>query len=217
MPHDHPGFEYWDVTDAGFPFPVDVPQPGIQAINEFGGSAVAVLTVPDAQPTTKTVAERSIGYKASSQFWFALECTTANGVVTCQAVLRGRHVHWFPEHLGETEPGPVQEIRLSAAQMSGWGQKEVLAKHGQHCDSFFVSWAVNGLSVRCELTVVHILCTIPEWEAARAKAAREAEHKPPPEVPITPAPIPPGPMPPAPMPPPPEPMPPPQPGPDDEL
>jgi hypothetical protein len=114
-------------------------------------------------------------------------------------------VHWFPEH-GETEAGPVLEIRLSAAEMWGWGMREMLAGHGPHCDRLLVDWAGNQAQVRCTMSVRHYGATVAGFLEAREKARLEAERAPPidnppnEEVPIVPWLDPPEPQPPEPEP-----------------
>jgi len=176
MPHDHPGFDYWQVSDPAHPFPVgDIT---VLTDAEDMGQAEADLELPQAQPKPRTVAERSVGIVNSAQLWFALECTTdAQGNVACEAVLRGKHVHWFTDH-GETEGGPVQELRLSMAEMVGGGRKEALAAHGPHCDLFSVQWWPRQTKVHCELTVLHIFNTVQGFIESRARANREAERLP---------------------------------------
>jgi hypothetical protein len=173
---DHPGFEFWKLSD---PHPFPVGNIDLSWGDETSANASAEFTLPQTQPEKKTVAERSIGITDSAQLWFALECTTdAQGKVNCEAVLRGRHVHWFPDH-GECAPGPVQEIRLSAADLKGGGRKEVLGAHGPHCDLFDATWwqKANG-GIGCELSVWHFQYTVQGFLDMRARAQREAEHYP---------------------------------------
>ena len=111
---DHTGFEYWKLNDTQ-PFPVG----NITLFygTEGGASASADIDLPAALPNAATVAERSIGIADSAKLWFGLECTVlANGKVSCEAVLCGKHLHWFPAH-PETAPGPEQELRVTDAQM----------------------------------------------------------------------------------------------------
>jgi hypothetical protein len=197
MPDDqHPGFAYWQVDQHGYPFPAgdisitDKPT-GVRA------DGTIVFTPPDKLPHDQTVAERSIGFPHSSKLWFALECTQdAQGVVTCEAVIRGQHVHWYVAH-GETGPGPQLEVRISQAEMSGWGMRERMAGHGPHCDILFVDWGVRGDQARVTAVIRHEETPVAEFLKARKKAALEAERHPPPvhdgpvEVPIVPLPIPP--------------------------
>lgn len=193
MPHDHPGFDYWDVGDVNHPFPVS--EINLVFGVEDAAKATAELRLPVAQPRLKTVAERSIGIARSAKLWFALECTNA-GAVTCEAVLRGQHVHWFPPH-GETAVGAIQEIRLSMADMlGGGGNREAFAPHGPaHCDLFAVTWWPQQGDVHCELVVLHFSQTVEEFLEAREKNRREAERQPPPAppywIPPTPKPKPP--------------------------
>ncbi|HSQ95651.1 MAG TPA: hypothetical protein VLM18_06080 [Croceibacterium sp.] len=135
---DHPGFEYWKATNLQFPFPVG--EIDLSWGDEESAKASVDFTLTAAQPEKKTVAERSIGIKDSAKLWFALECTTdAQGKVTCEALLRGTHLHWFPAH-GEHAPGPEQSIRLTAADLAGAGRKEALDDHRPHCDLLSVTW-----------------------------------------------------------------------------
>jgi hypothetical protein len=100
------------------------------------------------------------------------------GRLLCEAVLRGRHVHWFPEH-GESAVGPVQEIRLSEAEMAGAGRKEQFAAHGPHCDAFSASWHQRQGSIHVELSVMHVRKTVARFLADREQSRREAERMPP--------------------------------------
>lgn len=108
---DHPALAYWEVNDPNHPYPVGQ----INLLWSDDSGASADMTLPVAQPAAATVAERSIGIAQSTKLWFGLECAALpNGQVTCEAVLAGKHVHWYPAH-NETAPGPEQEIRLTAA------------------------------------------------------------------------------------------------------
>lgn len=188
MPDDHPGFELWDVNDAAHPFPVG--ETTVRHDDESFARAEADWSLPQTQPTPKTVAERSVGIQKSSQMWFALECTTdAQGQVVSEAVLRGKHTRWFPLH-GETDSGPRQEIRLSMAEMRAGGRREMLAAHGPHCDLFSAAWWLVPGGLHCELTVMHVGMTVQGFLDARAKADREAERLPRPRVIIEPLPDP---------------------------
>lgn len=190
MPHDHPGFAYWEADDPGHPFPVG--NIDLRWGDADTAKAVADLAPPRTQPTPATVAERSIGVARSAQFWFALECATdVLGKVTCEAVLRGRHVHYWPEH-GEDQPGPIQEVRLSMADLGlGFGTRERLAPHGPlHCDLFTVTWFLWEGKVRCELFVSHFAQTVQQFLDMREKNRREAEREPPRRIELPPLPEP---------------------------
>ncbi len=178
MPQDqHPGFEYWEENDAANPFPVgDIT---LNYDDQDWTHAEADITLPQAQPKPATVAERSIGVVDSGQLWFGLECVTdLQGRLRCEAVLRGRHVHWFPEH-GESGVGPVQEVRLSAAEMAGFGRREQFAAHGPHCDLLTASWHQRQGKLHVELAVLHIRNTVAGFLAERERRRREAELMPP--------------------------------------
>jgi len=176
MSDEHPGFEYWEVNDPKHAYPVG--QIDLKWSDEGGASASADMTIPAAQPTAATVAERSIGVAGSTQLWFGLECTTqAGGQVTCEAVLRGKHVHWYPEH-NETAPGPVQELRVSAKELKGGGRKEALAAHGPHCDLFSATWFQHQGKVGFDLTVTHWATTPAGFLELRKRAAHDAERLP---------------------------------------
>src|SRR5688572_16377065 len=120
MPHDHPGFDYWEVDDAGHPFPV-----GDLNLTRDDADFIKVeadFALPQALPKPATVAERSIGIAGTATLWVAVECATdPQGNVVCEAVLRGKHLHFYPEH-NETEAGPLQEIRLTMADMRAFGR-----------------------------------------------------------------------------------------------
>lgn len=198
MPHDHPGFEYWRPSQPGFPFPVgDI---DLNYANPDSASASAEFTLPAAQPTPATVAERFIGIAHSAKLWWGIECINdLQGGVICAAVLRGQHVHWFAEH-GESESGPIQEIRLTAADMNAGGYRQVVAPHGPHCDTFSVTWSVQQGKVHCTLLVIHFRMTVEQFRRARDEAKRHSEKRiivePPPLLPEpdepepTPAPVP---------------------------
>jgi hypothetical protein len=200
MPQDeHPGFEFWDVTDINHPFPVGPIAFG--SSTDEGGSASASFILPPKLPRPKVVAERPIGMARSCQLWFALRCEQdAQGAIVCEAVLRGRHLHFFAEH-GEAAIGPLQEVRLSAAHLRAGGYHERVAAHGsQHCDVFSATIHVWPAEVVCELRVSHHELTPEVYREAQDKAAREAYYTPPsdkprglvPEIPFpTPAPVPP--------------------------
>lgn len=178
MPQDeHPGFDYWETDDAAHPFPV-----GDITLNHEDGTwihAEAEIALPQAQPKPATVAERSIGVAGSCQLWFGLECTTdLQGRLVCEAVLRGRHVHWFPDH-GETGAGTVQEIRLTMAEMGGFGRHERLAAHGPHCDLFSATWHQRAGKLHVTLCVIHLRNTVAGFLAGRERSRREAERMPP--------------------------------------
>ena len=177
MPHDHPGFDYWETDDATHPFPVgDI---SLDSDSGAGATATAEMTPPQTQPRSRTVAERSIGVANSAQLWFAFECTTdAQGHLVYEAVFRGRHVHWYPQH-GESGVGPVQEIRVAANALAMWGRDERLAAHGPHCDLFTANWAVQQGKVRVELCVLHFEMTVAQFYAARERSRSEAERMPP--------------------------------------
>lgn len=181
MPQDeHPGFDYWEVNDAAHPFPV-----GDITLNyddkDWTHAEADITLPPPAQglPTAATVAERSIGVVDSGQLWFALECMKdLQGRLVCEAVLRGRHVHWFPEH-GESGVGPVQEVRLTMAEMGGFGRKEQLAAHGPHCDLFSATWHQRQGKLHVELGVIHVRNTVAGFREDRERSRREAERMPP--------------------------------------
>ena len=178
MPQDeHPGFEYWEVDDAAHPFPVgDIT---LDYDDKDWIHAEADIALPPTQPKPATVAERSIGVVDSGQLWFALECVTdLQGGLVCEAVLRGRHVHWFPEH-GESGVGAVQEVRLTMADMAGFGRREQLAAHGHHCDLFSATWHQRQGKVHVELSVLHVRKTVAGFLADRERSRREAERMPP--------------------------------------
>ena len=186
MPHDHPGFDLWDVDDANHPFPVS----DIDIIHDqLDFTFVSVdLTLPQAQPELKTAAERYIGIVARSQLWVAIECTTdAQNQVTCEAVLRGKHLHFYPEH-GESAAGPLQEIRLTQADMRGPNRREAMAAHGPHCDLFSASWHLRPGKIHCELAVLHVRNTVQGFLDSRAQSKRDAERLPRPRVVIQPLP-----------------------------
>lgn len=199
MPQDeHPGFEFWDVTDINHPFPVGPIVFG--SSTEEGGSAGASFTLPPKLPRPKVVAERSIGMARSAKLWFALRCEQdAQGAITCEAVLRGQHLHFFPEH-GEGDVGALKEIRLNAAQLRAGGYHERITAHGpQHCDVFSATIDVWPGQVSCALETRHFEMTPQAYREAQDKAAREAYYTPPsdkprglvPEIPFpTPAPTP---------------------------
>src|SRR6478735_4272698 len=132
MPHDYPGFDDWAVDDPNHRFPVD--DLNVLVDEQDQAEAEVEFTLPQAQPKAKTVALRYAGIQNSAQLWVALECTTdAQNTVTCELVLRGKHLHWFKLH-AETGAGPLQEIRLTTAEMLAGFRREVMAPHGSHCD-----------------------------------------------------------------------------------
>jgi hypothetical protein len=196
MAHDHPGFEYWETDDPAHPFPVgDI---DFDFDDSDGMTANVDLTPPKKQPKPRTVAERSIGIPMCAQMWIALECSTdAQGKLVYEAVFRARHVHWYPQH-GETGIGPVQEIRVAANKLAMWGSDETLAAHGQHCDLFHASWAVQQSVIRLQLFVQHFEKTVAKFLADRERSREEAERMPPlrpsrivPDEPLEPPPPPP--------------------------
>lgn len=198
MPQDeHPGFDFWDERDPDHPFPVGDIDLDVEAADCTSGSAD--LELPQGLPTGATVAERSIGVVGSGQLWFALECVKdLQGGIRCEGVMRGRHAHWYPEH-GEKDAGPVLEVRLSMAELGGFGRKEALGAHGQHCDLFAVTWHQRHGKVHVELYLLHVTRSVAQFLADRERWKREAERMPPwrpsvvvPEVPReTPPPAPP--------------------------
>lgn len=198
MPQDeHPGFEYWEVNDSTHPFPVSDVE--FDTGTEDTTAASADIELPTKQPKPATVAERSIGVAGSGQLWFGLECVTdLQGQLKYEGVMRGRHVHWFPAH-GESGVGPVQEIRLSMAELGGFGRKQVLAAHGPHCDAFSATWHQRNGKVHVELYLLHVRSSPAQLLEDRERWKREAERMPPwrpsvivPEVPHeTPPPAPP--------------------------
>lgn len=178
MPQDeHPGFEYWDVNDPTCPFPLgDV---AFDTGTEDCTAATADIELPQKQPKAATVAERSIGVAGSGQLWFALECVTdPQGKLRYEGVMRGRHVHWSPEH-GESGVGPVQEIRLSMAELGGFGRKETMAAHGSHCDLFSAAWHQRNGKVHVELYLLHVRRSVAQFLADRERWKLEAERMPP--------------------------------------
>jgi hypothetical protein len=194
MPHDHPGFDYWDVNDPNHPFPVG----DLDYIfsKESAAAVQGKFTLPNTQPTPHTVAERYMGIVRSAQFWAALECTTdAQGNVTCEAVLRAKHLYWYPEH-AETEAGPVQEVRLSMAQMQLGGRTERLVAHGPHCDELSLLWGAGGGTVWFVLSVTHYELSVDAFIEWRDWNKRELERAPPGPIPparpdpTTPVPVP---------------------------
>ena len=179
MPQDeHPGFEFWDPGDINHPFPVGNIVFGSSAPD--GGSASANFTLPPALPGPSFVAERSIGMARSCKLWFALRCTRdAAGAIACEAVLRGQHLNFFPEH-GEDDVGPLQEIRLSAAELRAGGFRQLIAGHGPHCDTFSATWGGGWQGqFNCTLSTWHFGMTIEEFRRAQEKAEREAYYTPP--------------------------------------
>jgi hypothetical protein len=177
MPHDHPGFDYWDVNDAAHHFPVgDIT---LNYDDKDWTKAEADIELPQDLPGPATVAERSIGVVESGQLWFGLECTKdLQNRLVCEAVLRGRHVHWFPDH-GESGVGPIQEIRLTMAEMAVFGRREALAAHGPHCDLFGATWHQRNGQLHVELSVMHIKKTVAGFLEERERSRREAERMPP--------------------------------------
>src|SRR5262249_22948997 len=114
---DHPGFEYWKTDDLANAFPVGAIN--LMSSSLSGASAYASISIPTTLPDKKAVAERSIGITDSTKLWFAIECTQdALGTITCEAVLRGQHLHWFKSH-NEGSVGDRQEVRLSGAELTG--------------------------------------------------------------------------------------------------
>ena len=199
MPQDeHPGFEFWDVTDINHPFPVGPITFGTST--DEGGSASASFTLPPKLPRPKVVAERSIGMARSAKLWFALRCTQdAAGAIACEAVLRGQHLNFFPEH-GEDDIGPLQEIRLSAAELRAGGFRQLIAGHGPHCDTLSATWGGWNNQFTATLGTWHFNMTAEEFRKAQEKAERDAYYTPPstkprglvPEMRFpTPAPVPP--------------------------
>jgi hypothetical protein len=189
MPDDsHTGFEFWEVNDLAFAFPIG--QIDLEFSDESGAGISCEFTVPAAIPHKKTVAERSIGIKDSYKFWVALECTIgAGGAVACEAVVRARHVFWFESH-GESGPGPLMEIRLSTAEVAGAGRRQELDDHGHHCDSFTATWLQKAQGrVYCHMTGFHWAETPAEFRAARKRAQEHADYEPPlPPLRLTPLP-----------------------------
>ncbi len=176
MPDDHPGFDHWNPRDPDHPFPVGDFE--LKWGTEDGAKGEVDLTLPQKQPARATVAESYIGVIRSAQLWCAIECVNdLAGNLVCQAVLRGRHVHWYPGH-GESEGGPVQEIRLSMADMRNWGGREALAAHGPHCDLFCVDWTVRESKVHFEIMVMHFGMTVQGFLDMRERNNREAERLP---------------------------------------
>lgn len=177
MPHDHPGFEFWELNDLNHRFPVDP----IDLVygTENAVAAYCTLVLPDAQPTPATVAERSIGVAGCGQLWFALECATdVLGTVSSHAVLRGRHLHFYKSH-GETDPGPLLEIRIPAGELKGNGSREVLGTHGRHCDSLMVEWYQDEHgNPRCYLSIIHLGMSVRELTEYRARAKERASEMP---------------------------------------
>ena len=200
MPQDdHPGFEFWDPNDINHPFPVGEIDMGIST--DGGGSASASIVLPPALPKPKVVAERFIGMARSAKLWFALRCERdAQGAITCEAVLRGQHLNFWPEH-GEADVGPLQEVRLTAAQLRAGGYHERILAHGEaHCDVFSATINVWPAHVTCVLEAWHYHMTPQAFREKQEKAAREAYYGVPsskprglvPEIPFpTPAPEPP--------------------------
>jgi hypothetical protein len=190
---DHPNFEYWKLNDTQ-PFPVG--QITLFYGTAGGASASADIDLPAALPHAATVAERSIGITDSAKLWFGIECTVLpNGKVSCEAVLCGRHLHWFPDH-PETAPGIEQELRVTDAQLkAGGGDKEAFAVHGPHFDLFHVSWwpgvGKNKGRIHFTLTVTHWEMTIHEFEEARKENARRSQREPRERLPDIPYPPPP--------------------------
>ncbi len=183
MPQDeHPGFDYWDLNDAAHPFPVgDITLNCDEKDWTHAEADITLPPPPPAQglPTPATVAERSIGVVDSGQLWFGLECTKdLQGRLVCEAVLRGRHVHWFPEH-GESSVGPVLEVRLTMAEMGGFGRRETLGAHGPHCDLFSATWHQRQGKLHVELSVLHVRNTVAGFLEKRERSRREAERMPP--------------------------------------
>jgi hypothetical protein len=181
MPQDeHPGFDHWEVNDAAHPFPVgDITLNYDDKDWTHAEADIALPQAPQDLPKPATVAERSIGVVDSGQLWFGLECTNdPQGRLVCEAVLRGRHVHWFADH-GESGVGPVQEVRLSMAEMGGFGRKEQLAAHGPHCDLFSATWHQRQAKVHVELSVIHVRDTVAGFLHERERSRREAERMPP--------------------------------------
>lgn len=178
MPQDdHPGFAFWDPGDLNHPFPVGPIVFGSSAPD--GASASATFTLPPKLPKPKVVAERSIGMARSAKLWFALRCEQdAQGVITCEAVLRGQHLNFFPEH-GEAGVGALQEIRLSAAQMRAGGFHQLVAGHGPHCDTFSAMWGGWQGNFNCTLSTWHFGLSPEEFRRAQEKAKDDAYYTPP--------------------------------------
>jgi len=182
MPHDHPGFDYWDIDDHDHPFPVGDIE--IAPDTEDATQAEADFTLPAKLPGPATVAERYIGLVGLAQFWFALECSPdALGNVTCEAVLRARHLQFFPDH-GETGAGPELAIRLTMADMAVGKRCEALAAHGPHCDLLSLSCSVRAGKVHCELYLLHVRKTVQGLLDSRERWKREAERMPQPRLPL---------------------------------
>lgn len=176
MSDEHSGFEYWEAADLTNPFPVG--QINLYSSDEHGASASVDFTIPTSLPHKKTVAERSIGIADSSKLWFALECTeNKQGKIACEAVLRGKHLYWYPEH-GETAGGELLELRLGGAELAGAGFKEALDEHGPHCDALQLSWYQSNGKLHCSLNVAHLPFTIPALLEMRRRTAEEHQRHP---------------------------------------
>jgi hypothetical protein len=189
MPHDHPGFDYWDIDDPDHRFPVDDIE--IPPNTDDTIEAIVELALPQTQPGPATVAERYIGIVGLVQFWVALECRTdALGKMTCEAVLRAKHLQFYPDH-GETGAGPEQAIRLTMADMAGAGWRESLAAHGPHCDLFNVQWSSHQGKVHCELFLIHVRNTVQGLLDSRVRWQRDIERLPVPRLPDPDRPVPP--------------------------
>jgi hypothetical protein len=185
--YDHPGFTYWPGNDPGFP--IGVPDPTTPDGAHVGASAKAAIALPQAAPGPKIVAARFIAFQHSAKLWFALECTTVNGQLTYEGVLRGQHLYYWEDH-GEHANGEMIEIRLTMAELQAAGSKEVARDHGHHCDSLFAHWGNNNGTVSIFLSVLHFEKSKRQYLADLEEAARHAETGVIEDVPLPPEPEP---------------------------
>jgi hypothetical protein len=176
MPDDqHPGFEYWEVNDPAHAYPVGPVSLELSGSTHISGNAD--VTFPQALPKDRTVAERSIGVAGEGKLWFGLECSTdAQGKVTCEAVLRARHLAWFPSH-DETAPGSRLEVRLTQAELNGTGHKQAAAAHGPlHCDVFTVWWGGTAAKANLHLVLWHFEMSLDSLRQAQEEAKHKAKQ-----------------------------------------
>jgi hypothetical protein len=171
---DYPGFTFWDPGDTQRPFPIGDIDP--RWVTDEGVQAIVEVTLPPELPAPRTAAVRTIGVAHKAQLWFALECTTRpDGTIAFEAVLHGRHLHFWKDH-GESAAGDELELRIPDAVLrDDYGFDEVFGDHGPHCDLCDVIWSQAGGKLQLNLRVTHLPWTEREYKQHREEAAHKSQ------------------------------------------
>jgi hypothetical protein len=137
------GWDYWRVDD---PLPYPVGDIDVGSTGSSVASADCVITLPNAIPSAKTIAERSVGIARSWRFAFGIRSQRQpGGQVVNEIVCTAKHVTWFPDH-NETGPGGEQTFRIAQANLNPNGNTIIkdIAHGPNHYDRVWLTYQPRG-------------------------------------------------------------------------